>query len=349
MKSSTTPSEHSKKPRLVWIDIAKGIGIIMIVCHHNFHFFTLHSMTKYIYWFFPVFFIVSGILHKQRDSQYEFIKRKFMHLLVPYTTYLFLWFLAIQLGLAEKISTINLLLGGRFFLGSVGSIWWFVTCLFATQVLSSFLLKIKSTKMQVYSTVFVYYIAMLIPFCCSVIMWSIIVVTFRLPLSFDVALMATIYYLIGYALKPLLVTQKRFAPYVTLCLLGILFFLNYLEKNSLVFFPSFNMYAQHYSLPFINVFIPVSFFIILREIALLISGNVVLRRMLVEIGQASMTIMFLHMVLASLLISCVERFTSVNVTSLPIRIILGITLPYIAHRLFSQYGLTRRLFLGEWE
>ena len=93
-------------------------------------------------------------------------------------------------GLTEKISTKTLLLGGRFFQGSVGAIWWFVTCLFAAQVLSSFLLKIKSTKMQIYSTVFLYYIAMLIPWCCSVIMWSLIVVTFRLPLSLDVALMA---------------------------------------------------------------------------------------------------------------------------------------------------------------
>lgn len=339
--------EADTNKRIDWVDIARGIGIIVVVCHHNLHFFKLDSMTKDIYWFFPVFFILSGFLHKQPGSQYEFIKRKFMHLMVPYSVYLFLWFFAVRLGVCEHISTMNLLLGGSFFRGSAGSIWWFVTCLFATQVLASFVLKIKSIKIQIYAALLIYYIAMLISVCCSVIMWSIIVVTFRLPLSFDVVLMATIYYLVGYALKPLLATQKHFLLLTLFCL-AVLLFLRYLEQHNLVYVPCFNMYLQHYSLPFMNVFVPVGFFIILRELSIFISGSRMLRRMFVEIGQASITIMFLHMFLATALIRFVDRLAGVNSTSYPIQVVLGIVLPYMAHKLFSRYGLTQRLFLGAW-
>jgi hypothetical protein len=121
------------------------------------------------------------------------------------------------------------------------------------------------------------------------------------------------------------------------------------EKYALVCFPlPFNMCILQYSVPILNVCVPVSFLIIVREISLLISGNRLIRRFFVEIGQASMTIMFLHMALATAFIQCLDRFAGLDITSYPTRVVLGIALPYLVHQFFKRYGVTRRLFLGEW-
>lgn len=68
------------KDRVEYLDIAKGIGIIIVVWFHArgpFHpYFSL--------FFMPLFFLISGYLYNPAISLCDFIKRKFLSLYVPF-------------------------------------------------------------------------------------------------------------------------------------------------------------------------------------------------------------------------------------------------------------------------
>jgi fucose 4-O-acetylase-like acetyltransferase len=102
--------------RIEWIDIAKAIGLVFIIIGHN----IFRYEVKYIYWFHvPLFFILSGILHRQNIPAYTFIQARFKHLMVPYLFFLSICFLTMPLGYCKEMQITNLLLGGNYLSGSV--------------------------------------------------------------------------------------------------------------------------------------------------------------------------------------------------------------------------------------
>ncbi len=83
--------EKSNKEKIEWIDIAKGIGIILVVAGH----FQPESSPEYwmafnriIYTFhMPLFFVLSGYLYNHNSYSYiELIKNKIQRLLYPFFT-----------------------------------------------------------------------------------------------------------------------------------------------------------------------------------------------------------------------------------------------------------------------
>ena len=73
-------STVNTKDRIEYLDIAKGIGIIIVVWFHArgpFHsYFSL--------FFMPLFFLISGYLYNPNNTLSNFIKRKFLSLYVPF-------------------------------------------------------------------------------------------------------------------------------------------------------------------------------------------------------------------------------------------------------------------------
>lgn len=70
----------SKPARLLSIDIAKGMGIILVVWAH-----AKGPFSSYIYQFhMPFFFLISGYLFNPNTSFRQFAKRKFTSLYVPF-------------------------------------------------------------------------------------------------------------------------------------------------------------------------------------------------------------------------------------------------------------------------
>lgn len=129
---------EGRRDREEWIDIAKGIGIIFVVfCHIKVSF-----LTTYIYWFhMPLFFLISGYLHRQPDSLTEIFSvsvQKTYRLLIPYLSYyiliLFCMKITFDLPLAISRQDIRaLLIGGEYLTGSVG-VFWFITVLYFTEI-----------------------------------------------------------------------------------------------------------------------------------------------------------------------------------------------------------------------
>ena len=69
--------------RIVWIDWAKAFGIFLVVFGH----IKVSILTEIIYYFhMPFFFILSGILYKDRPFKEE-LRRTTKYLIVPYLIY----------------------------------------------------------------------------------------------------------------------------------------------------------------------------------------------------------------------------------------------------------------------
>lgn len=197
--------------REVWLDAAKGFGMILVVAGHAYNH---NHLITYIYWFhMPAFFLFSGYVSKpvEQWSQIKsYLKKRGHSLLVPYAIYLGLF---TALRYLEEILHGNLswhwymkdigvlLFGGRFITGYYG-VFWFITCLFFTQVLFQLIfLLLKSTKTRLLCILFVYIISHVEGWYVNTLGGSEPSLHVHIPWNVDASLLALCYYSIGYYAK----------------------------------------------------------------------------------------------------------------------------------------------------
>jgi fucose 4-O-acetylase-like acetyltransferase len=133
--------------RQVWLDMAKGTGIILVVIAHVADNST-RPLAPVVFaglslFFMPLFFVISGFLHTPNERGHFFWKRV-RTLLVPYFVFLGMIMAAILVlealrgdlpapwQIRERL--VDAALGGRFLVRELG-VFWFVTCLFFTQII----------------------------------------------------------------------------------------------------------------------------------------------------------------------------------------------------------------------
>ena len=67
--------------RIEWIDILKGIAIVLVVFGHI---YSNEIVFKWLYSFHvPIFFFAGGYVYKQRSVLYD-LKRRFQTIMIPY-------------------------------------------------------------------------------------------------------------------------------------------------------------------------------------------------------------------------------------------------------------------------
>lgn len=128
--------------RIDFIDIAKGIGILIVICSHS----NNHELMRFANAFFmPLFFILSGYTYIYNDkiNLFQSITKKARRLLIPYlfSNIVLLSFLTL-LGESSYINIIGIIYS-RFFIFQQGKAllhWWcsptwFLTALFMAYVI----------------------------------------------------------------------------------------------------------------------------------------------------------------------------------------------------------------------
>ncbi len=80
------------KKRFEWIDTLKGIGITLVVASHIYtgefrSFIGIFSM--------PLFFFIGGFLYSSKYDHQVYLKKKIVHLIVPYIAFILLFFYCI--------------------------------------------------------------------------------------------------------------------------------------------------------------------------------------------------------------------------------------------------------------
>lgn len=191
------------KQRLDYIDVAKGVGILLVVWAHI---LTIGPSHKLIYAFhMPFFFFVSALLFKPEKytSVVELIKKRAKRLLLPYFLYSVatwcIWAGFRYLRGDEVDSYIMPLLqtfiaqgSGAFIVHN--SALWFIPCLFVLEILFYFLSKLGMRNMIIAS------IAIAGLGCVMAHVWGNDYLM-NMPWNFDAAIFALPFYAVAYVLR----------------------------------------------------------------------------------------------------------------------------------------------------
>lgn len=207
--------------RLEWIDIAKGIGIIIVILGHcvpygGFAFNFIFSFHM------PLFFILSGYCYKQRDVNTT-IHNKIKTLLIPFIKFAFLG-LVVTLIIPTWRSELNLkTLARDIYLASPdgcnNSSIWFLSCLFLVTMIVNVALSLtaKLKNRKVIRTVLVM-LSAIIGYLISIdqVMMKMLPGD-RMPFALDTAFMAILFFVSGYVLKNnKVMEQKNWVKYSVL-------------------------------------------------------------------------------------------------------------------------------------
>ena len=150
----------SVKKRIDWVDVAKGIAMILvIVVHAEEHFMpgTLVSTKIPIYTFhMPLFFFMSGYLFSMKNSFGEFLKNKCKRILIPYVCLgtLLALFNAFWQGrnpFGEPWFQKDVFFGNLWGLLFQNRMWtlWFIACLFWLNILFYVIVRfVKNEKVK---------------------------------------------------------------------------------------------------------------------------------------------------------------------------------------------------------
>lgn len=209
-----------------WIDIAKGIGILLVLLGHIcdkhtalWNFITLFHM--------PLFYILSGLVLKINQSISQFLKNKLITLYIPYVCIaLIVYFIGIPLG-DETISVLNvikilLMLYTPRMIGAA----WFICCLFYSELLLKIMFEIKAFIASKFGVC-----AAKIIFVITSIAFAIVGYNIIFPLGGSRILICTFFLCIGNSISDIVFIKRINAKSIgvlcggiSLVIFGILFF-----------------------------------------------------------------------------------------------------------------------------
>lgn len=119
-----------------WIDISRGIGIFLVIIGHANNYIPTFLRTWIYTFHMPLFFMLSGFLHRENISLTELIEKRIKSLLVPYAvcsvSYAFINFVIYDGDLNRLGNQLSELFLGRA--PSGGTVLWFFIALFWVEI-----------------------------------------------------------------------------------------------------------------------------------------------------------------------------------------------------------------------
>ncbi|MFF2483225.1 acyltransferase family protein [Paenibacillus sp. NPDC058071] len=185
------------KERMKWIDVARGVSIVLVVMGHAGN----DVINHYLGWFrMPLFFLVSGLLFKEvaAEAYGKWAWKRIKFFMIPYAAYGVTIALLVAVRLRDPLSIpqdLLLLAYGGTVLGGWYGVFWFITCLLAVHLLMGYLSRFSLKKAA--AAVAVCYAAAHAISMTPAREWDI-------PWNIDVALMAIVFFFLGYAGKKMI-------------------------------------------------------------------------------------------------------------------------------------------------
>lgn len=324
------------KQRQPWLDIAKGIGITAVVLGHS-----GSGIAYYLYWFhMPLFFIISGYLFKPQEdwaALSNWLYKRTCQLLIPYLSFLIIivtveFYLGNRCFDAYKVASsfsFNFFPGGKF-IGGFYTTFWFITCLYVTQLI--FALMYKSLKSPAWC-LFIIAIAYLLAHYQSAMADTH---PLKIPWDIDVALLTLSYYAFGFYAKKMI---KQ--VHAAISMLSVAFSIGLVICSLFgLFYYSINIKYGTCSHLLMDLVIPIVISVALLSISQRCSyfktGNV-----FSILGKYSLPVMYLHLPVNIIL----HNYFNYNYGYLSFALI-GLVIPTLAGLIFDRFQLTRILLLG---
>jgi len=266
-----------------WVDIIKGIGILLVVIGHV----TPGTLRDFIFTFhMPLFFVIGGYLYRTKENIALFFREKSAQLLIPYCSFLVILSIPfitknILLSNWEALvdeSLIPMVIGGQALTGWF-SAFWFITCYFVTlQVYNA--LNVYLSLHQV--TIVVFFL-----FCLSFVN-SIIFSHFWLPLNLNVVAGTMFLFHIGYIYKNTK-NRSKFLIFSGITILSVVFFM-----PELLFDTEIDYKYASYGIPLLSQIVSFSIIILLIFLSKIINTLPIASTFLKYLGINSLLIMLLH-------------------------------------------------------
>jgi fucose 4-O-acetylase-like acetyltransferase len=314
---------------MLWLDAAKALGIACVVAGHVFE----GPGRPYLFlWHMPFFFFLSGYVFKADPDVRRCLKDKAIRLLVPYAFFLVLLSqpditMAVHEGTPKAwlLFVASHLAGGKSVYGWLAA-FWFVTCLYLSQVLVNIgVVRLTARAMEmamVASLALAYVLSMLLP-------------GFWLPWDANVCLFAAPVLYAGYRYRQL---EARIPRGFQIAAMLLAAFGLWCVSADLV--SAMDMKRARYGTPLAALFFALCISVTLMNVARLLLDKGRLAQLLAFVGEASLLIMFLHQPVQRLL---AEQF---NVDDESIRTAVGILLPTLIYAAVREFQLGRTLLLG---
>lgn len=185
------------KERINWIDVARGIGILLVIYGHG----LAATPLRYVIYSFhmPLFFFLSGLIfHKRKNERYIVIlKKDLKRILIPYFIFAFMsFFLWLSNFPIERITQdlISKQLIGIFYGSgnnqylSINIVLWFLPCLFIVKQSFWFIAKLPNK----------FILIALIILSIAGYLNSIFYPSIKLPFGFETALTGIVFFGFGY-------------------------------------------------------------------------------------------------------------------------------------------------------
>lgn len=325
--------------RKTYLDIAKGILIILVIIGHS-KLDKTFPIVRNIYWFhMPTFFIISGYLFKPYKNDFIlWFNRKFKIFFIPYMSYSLIILLILYHSNIKMLikQCIKYIYSGRLISGA----YWFIPCLFLTEIVFGLLVNKFKKRNIIFLLIIIYLLAHLesiyyIPKDNNYFYWSYI---YKIPWNADVCLVSLPYFGVGFYCKKIINSideNFKLSVFFLLCLICITLttasyykILNY----------SLDMKLSHYSNILLDIIIPVTFTIWIIMLSKLIS-YINISRSLAYIGMNTLPIMYLHLPINEVLLSY-HNYGNL------IFIIVGFTLPLCFAYVCSKSKKLKFYFIG---
>lgn len=185
--------------RIEWIDIAKGIGIILVIAGHTFY--LGYSYPLYAF-HMPLFFFLSGLLFvNKKNGFFDFLKSKTKSILRPWLIMLIISFL-VCIVIPEWRSQITLKsVTADLYTANTNvfqnSSLWYLVCFYFVLLLAFFVNKIKFSRLTK-----LLFLLLFIALLWSKELLELTILPFhRFPFKIDSALVALFFFLVAYWYK----------------------------------------------------------------------------------------------------------------------------------------------------
>ena len=320
--------------RRQWIDVLKGIAIILVVYGHN------TSDNSFLQCFhMPLFFILSGFIFSPKPIK-DYFHKTINRLLLPYCSFLISIFLLDILAIIHDTNLLSwstsldacnalllkLLYGGEFLKESY-AVFWFISVLWFSTNLFNCILKYEVTLYFLPLLILIGYLMQIIPFA--------------LPYNIQVVPMATSYIWIGFLLKKVF-NEKRIHGWENhklffLLMAFLVIYVVFILRKYLALDMKYNFYGT----PFISLVSSILASVSIAIIALFISKKRHIAEILSYIGLASMSIMYLHMPVKFMFLSRIGLKDNHFIC-----IIAGIIISLLLYEQLKRFNFTKKYFLG---
>ena len=338
--------------RIEYLDIAKGIGILLVVLGHNdFEVISLFIQRLIYSFHMPLFFFLSGYFINTSVPFLDFFKKRFNALLKPFFFTIFLiYFTSVsfeKMGFNTAITrTVKSLYGSGHYLDWVQL--WFLPHLFAVSLYAFLFITLVSRLRNRWLTwgILLATLAIAVPFLNAFYPFAISILgkeyeLFGLPFSLDLVLASGFFFILGNEIRQV-TSEKTFDNWLLLAGTGgIVLLLNILFPYEIDF--NIRLY-ESFLVNTTEAVLGILFILALaRQIEL---HTTRLASFLKYLGNISLIILLFHVPMQAFWSQKVENVTGNFPLGIAIGFVMGVIGPILIYEIFIRFNPVASFWFG---